>query len=175
MIRGYIAQTVDGYVADRDGGVGFLDPYQTPETAADYARFAAEIATVIMGRTTYDQIVGFGVGWPYVGKRAIVVTSRPLNPTALGTPECWSAGVGALAQHLRDAGDGDAWVVGGPQLQTAFLRGGHLDRLELFVMPALLGGGVRLFEADGPGLTLREARPLPGGIVRLDYGVAAGA
>lgn len=176
MIRGYIAQSADGYVADRDGGVGFLDPFQSDEVGADYSAFMETIETVVMGRTTYDQVVGFGVGWPYEGKRAIVVTSRELlggGDDPIGAPEVWSDGVASLAEHLNDSSQGDAWIVGGPRLQTAFLLGGHLDRLDLFLMPVLLGGGVRLFEADaaGPPLALRKATTMPKGVVKLVYGV----
>ena len=188
MIRGYIAQSADGYVADREGGVGFLDPFQTDETGVDYAAFIETIGTVVMGRTTYDQVVEFDVGWPYEGKRTIVVTSRPLDGSnenaAPGAPEVWSDSMASLARHLQggtgrdgDRPDGDAWIVGGPRLQTAFLQAGHLDRLELFVMPVLLGGGVRLFEAEttGPTLELRDATTLPKGIVKLDYAVGSKA
>lgn len=168
-------------MADRQGSVGFLDPFQTDETGVHYDAFIEAIGTVVMGRATYDQIVGFNVGWPYEGKRAIVVTSRPLGGSdenaAPGAPEAWSDGVASLARHLRDGNgrDGDAWIVGGPRLQTAFLQAGHLDRLELFVMPILLGGGVRLFEAEtaGPTLELRDATTLPKGIVKLDYAVGS--
>lgn len=181
MIRGYMAQSADGYVADRDGGVGFLDPFQTDEAGQDYAAFIKTIKTVVMGRKTYDQIVGFGVGWPYEGKRAIVVSSRALNGDGarpIGAPEVWSGGVAALAQHLDDeSSQGDVWIVGGPRLQGAFLAGGHLDRLDLFVVPVLLGGGVRLFEAEAasPPLNLLAITKMPKGMVKLAYAMGNGS
>lgn len=180
MIRGYMAQSADGYVADRDGGVGFLDPFQTDEAGEDYAAFIKTIETVVMGRRTYDQIVGFGVGWPYEGKRAIVVTSRALEADGappLGAPELWSGGLAALARHLEDTSQGDVWIVGGPRLQGAFLAGGHLDRLDLFVVPVLLGGGVRLFEAEraGPPMTLLGVTELPKGMLKLAYSLRVGS
>ena len=170
-----MALSADGYVADRDGGVDFLDPFHTDEAVADYGAFIKTIDTVVMGRMTYDQIVGFGVPWPYQGKRAIVVTSRAVpGDKAAGAPEFWSGGIVALAQTPRDGTHGDTWIVGGPRLQAAFLKGAHLDRLDLFLMPVLLGGGVRLFEAEtaGPPLHLSEATTLPKGIVKLVYSLA---
>jgi dihydrofolate reductase len=174
MIRGYIAQSADGYVADRDGGVSFLDPFQTDEAGKDYEAFLQTIDTVVMGRTTYDQIVGFGMGWPYEGKRAIVVTSSELRwdgVAPIGSPEVWAGGISSLVRHLHDTVEGDAWVVGGPRLQSAFLADGHLDRLDLFIMPVFLGGGVRLFESDavGPTMALREATEMAKGVVKLAY------
>ena len=47
-IRGYIATTIDGFIAEPDGGIGFLEAY--PAEDADYERFYAEIATIVMGR-----------------------------------------------------------------------------------------------------------------------------
>lgn len=168
QIRGYIAASLDGYVATPDGGVDWLKPFQGYDYG--YDRFTAEIGTVAMGRVTYDHALGFGVGWPYPGKRGIVVTSRPLESPPEGV-EAWRDGVAALVPRLRAAQGGDVWIVGGPALQSAFIELGALDRLELFVVPVLLGDGVPLFAKSGRrhALTLTAAESLPGGMVRLDY------
>jgi dihydrofolate reductase len=167
MIRGYIAQSVDGYVADGEGGVDFLDPFQDVDYG--FAAFMDEIGTVVMGRTTYEQLVSFDMGWPYEGKRGIVVTSSPLD-AVIGDAEAWTSGVPALADRLTNV-DGDAWIVGGPRLQATFIEGGWLERLEVFVMPVLLGGGVPLFPSDSKAQALRlhSTRTFDKGIVRLDY------
>lgn len=171
MIRGYMAASLDGYVADRHGGVDWLRPFEAHDLGFD--AFLAEIATVVLGRVTYDQIVGFGGPWPYSRKRAVVVTSRPIAHSQASV-ERLSGPLTDLVASLRESGAGDTWVVGGAALQRAFLDLGALDRLELFVIPVLLGQGIAMFppSADRHALTLRSAAMMAGGIARLDYAVA---
>ena len=121
-----------------------------------------------MGRATYDQIVGFDVGWPYKGKRGIVVTSSPLD-TVLGDTEAWSGPLTDLAATLAQR-EGDTWIVGGPKLQAAFLELGLLARLDLFVMPILLGQGIPLFASDKGSipLELHGSRTFENGVMHLD-------
>lgn len=166
-IRGYIAASLDGYIADRDGGVGWLDPYEKVE--AGYELFIAGISTVVVGRKTYDQIEGELGGWPYAGKRGIVVTSRDLGDPPKDVA-AWRDGIDRLAETLR-AEEGDAWVAGGAALQSAFIAARALDSLDLFVVPVLLGGGVRLFPTgtNTPSLSLAAVETLDLGMVRLRY------
>jgi dihydrofolate reductase len=175
MIRGYMAMSADGYVADTAGTVGFLDAYQGADTG--YDAFLADVSTVVMGRATFDQVIGFGIGWPYAGKHGFVVTSTDLVNATAGV-EPWRSGLQDLVPMLR-AMPGDTWVVGGPRLQASFLRAGWLDRLQIFVMPVLLGGGVPLFPSPDNGvavpMALVDVARLPLGIVGLDYRLGAGA
>lgn len=173
LIRGFIAASLDGYIADRDGGIGWLAPFD--EVDYDYAGFIAEIGTVVMGRGTFEVVAGFESGWPYAGKRGIVVTSTPLADAPAGV-EAWHAGVPALIAHLRaqrgDRENDDVWVIGGGGLQAAFIEAGALDRLDLFVIPVLLGDGVPLFpktQAPPRSLALEGSLALGKGMVRLTY------
>ncbi len=86
-IRLYVATSLDGRVADGEGGVGWLDDFDTPEHSASYTAFTKNIETIVMGRTTFDQVLTFGT-WPYAGMRTLVVTSRPIKqpPPDTGRP-----------------------------------------------------------------------------------------
>ena len=54
----FIAMSLDGYIADEKGGVGWLSDTQTEENGEDsYSHFIKEIDTVVMGWNTYHQIV----------------------------------------------------------------------------------------------------------------------
>jgi dihydrofolate reductase len=128
-----------------------------------------------MGRATYDWLVASGAGWPYGEQRVIVVTSRPIMAPA-GPLTAWSHGTDALAAYLRWLDDGDVWIAGGGKLQQAMIAAGALDRLELFVMPEILGDGIPLFPPNGhrQGVRLAAATALDAGVVRLDYDFTAG-
>ncbi len=170
MIEGYIAMSADGYVADQSGGVDWLERFGAIDFG--FEDFMASIDTVVMGRTTYDQVIAFGGDYPYAGKRSIVVTSTAI---ANGPADviAWHDGIPALADQLTRDG-GNAWVVGGAKLQSAFIKAGLLDRLRLFVMPIFLGAGIRLHEADHAPLDLDLAgtTQFEGGAVMLDYRLA---
>ncbi len=167
MIRGYMAASADGYVADADHKVDWLDRFDDVDYG--YQAFIDQIDRVVMGRTTYDQVLEFDLGWPYPDTPGIVVTSRPLTKV-LGDVTVWDQGVPALVDHLR-AEKGDSWIVGGPRLQATFIEMGALDRLELFVIPMLLGGGVPLFTGQGRLIPMRleTCETFEKGITRLDY------
>ncbi|MDS0278087.1 dihydrofolate reductase family protein [Halomicroarcula sp. S1AR25-4] len=163
----YVATSVDGYVATADGGVDWLDGFQSDEVSEGYDAFFDDVDCLVMGSTTYEQVLGFGE-WPYDGRPTYVVTSRDL-PRAADTVEFVSGGVDELAERLERRGD-RIWLVGGAQLAQAFLREGHVDRLRLAVVPILLGGGISLF-GDGPrqALTLVETTEYANGLVELAY------
>ncbi len=167
-IRGLMACSLDGFVADSTGGVGWLEPWHGVDWG--FAAFMAEIGTVVIGRRTYDDACALSADWPYPGKRAIVLTSRPLDARR-GEAEVWSGDLHALTAELRQ-GNGDAWIVGGPGLQADLLAQGALDRLQICLVPILLGRGLRLFP-QGPtppcAAELSSVTPLPQGLVLLDY------
>jgi dihydrofolate reductase len=128
MIRGYIASSLDGFIAAPDGSFAFLERY--PPDDAGYDAFVREIGTVVMGRLTYEAVLGHSE-WPYAGKRSIVVTSHPPASPPPDT-EAWTAGVPALVAHLAaHPGPGDVWILGGGRLQQAFLDAGAIERLEI--------------------------------------------
>lgn len=77
----------------------------------------------------------------------------------------------ALITELRAFDDGDVWMLGGGQLQMAFLERGALDEIEIYLIPELIGGGVPLFPATGfrASPVLLSAKTLGRGCVRLHY------
>lgn len=170
-IRGYIGASLDGYIAASDGGLEWLTKYDGMDAGEfSYDRFIAGIRTVVMGRGTYDALAGFGIDWPYRDQRTIIVTSTEIaNPA--GPIEIWSDGISALIGYLRGLDDGDVWLVGGGQLQQAFIEHDALDDLVLFIVPELVGGGVPLFPPNGVARTVKlvSSAVLEPGCLRLLY------
>ena len=65
-IKLYIAATIDGFIAREDGSLDWLNNHPNPDQLDyGYADFMSRIDTVIMGRKTYEEVLGFGVEWPY--------------------------------------------------------------------------------------------------------------
>lgn len=152
MICGYIASTLDGYIAAPDHSFSFLDAY--PAEDAGYQDFYARIGTLVMGRTTYDVCRRTIRPWPYSGKRLFVVTSGTISDLP-DDAEVWTDGVDALIDHLRRDAAQDVWVVGGGRLQQAFIDRNALDRLDHFIVPVLLGEGIPLYSNPAQSRTLK--------------------
>ena len=54
----FIAMSLDGYIADGNGGVGWLNGQGNDSENIDtYSEFAKEIDTVLMGWNTFHQVV----------------------------------------------------------------------------------------------------------------------
>jgi dihydrofolate reductase len=168
VFRLYMALSLDGYIADSEGGVDWLNDF---ETGVDYGTdaFMAEVDTLIMGRATFDQIVGFGA-WPYAGKRCFVLTSRPIAGAPDGVEG--TSDLAGLIAELREAGS-QVWIVGGPIAVDGCRAMGALDTVELFIMPVLLGSGIPLFAGEVEALALRlvDSRTFETGAVALRYEV----
>jgi dihydrofolate reductase len=169
-IVGYIAMSLDGYIAGPDGGIDWLEPFQVVDYG--YTDFLKGIDIVVMGRLTYETCVSFEIGWPYPDRDALIVTSRDIEnlpPRA----QTWNGSVSALVTRLKSA-KGDAWIVGGSRLQQAVLDVDGIDSLDVFIIPILLGNGTRLFlkSDQSHALHLRHSRQLPMGMMHLRYDVS---
>jgi dihydrofolate reductase len=164
----YAAVSADGFIARTDGGVEWLDPFNSADLG--YDAFLARVGAVVLGRTTYDQALTFGP-WPYPGRDALVVTTRAIadlpGRTAAVTPDALPDALAAL----RRRADGDVWIVGGGQTARACLAAGLVDEVELYVIPRLLGAGIPLFSPvdELVGLRLLETRTFASGVVMLRY------
>lgn len=169
-IVGYIAASVDGFIADADGSLEWLFKYNDLNLGEhDYRVFIQTIGTVVMGRSTYDWLESDPNPWAYGDQKVFVVSSTPI-PDPKGRLEV-RQDIDALIAQLRALDDKPVWMLGGGRLQMAFLERGAIDELEIYVMPEMLGGGTPLFPAGGfkASPTLLSAKTLGQGCVRLHY------
>jgi dihydrofolate reductase len=167
LIRLYIAQSLDGYIARPDGTIDFLRPYDDVDYG--YSAFIRDVGTVVLGRASYELARSFG-DWPYPTMRSLVITSRALDD-APPTVARVGGDIPRLVTALRAAGDKDVWIMGGAQTINGFLSAGAVDRIDLFTLPVLLGDGIRLFEAARPELQLKllSTQTYEKGLVRQSY------
>jgi dihydrofolate reductase len=161
----FIATSLDGFIARPDGGLDWLKPFESEEHG--YGAFSAVVDALVIGRGTYDTVLGFSE-WPYAGKRVIVCTTRPARPTH--GEELWSGAPRALAERLDRERVRRVYLDGGALIRS-FLREDLVDELTLNIVPIILGAGLPLFASGLPELRLRlvEARSFPSGLVQLRY------
>ncbi len=148
----YAAVSLDGFIAANDGGVSWLDAYNSPELG--YERFLAGVGAVVLGRTTYEQSLTFGP-WPYPGRLGLVVTERPIDSLPEQTRTVTVAELAAALDNLRAHATGDVWIVGGGRTARACLDAGRVDELELYTIPIALGSGVPLLAPSDRSVPLQ--------------------
>jgi dihydrofolate reductase len=162
----YLAASLDGFIAGPDGDVSWLDGYFIPELG--FHEFIKRINGVIMGRKTFDKIAGFGK-WPYGETKGTVATHHQLD-ASLGSVQSASGSPAEILKAAKGTSSGPHWLVGGADLATQFLSNGLLTRIDVFVIPLLLGSGIPAFRNGRlEKLDLIDSQTYPKGIVRLSY------
>lgn len=149
----YTAVSLDGYVADAAHDLSWLFAHPAePGGPNDYEAFIATVGAIVMGRSTYDWVVGelaaSDAGWPYE-QPCWVLTHRAGTPPAVGDDVRFTA-AGAeevVAEMRAAAGDADLWCVGGGETAAWLHRAGLLDEIHLTVAPEILGSGRPLLPA----------------------------
>jgi dihydrofolate reductase len=157
----FIATSLDGFIARTDGSIDWLEAVQVEGEDYGYADFFAAVDVVVMGKNTWQTVLGFDE-WPYVGKRVIVLSHTPEEPTH---DEVFFAG------DVRDLDlDHQHVYVDGGDVIRQFLAAGLVDELTVSVVPVVLGVGRALF-AGGveQKLTLVDSKAFPSGLVQLRY------
>lgn len=166
----YIAVSLDGFIARADGGLDWLNAVQRDGEDYGYSKFAKTIDVLVMGRGTYETALGFG-GWPYEGKRVVVLTHQ--NRESKYGETFFSGDVRELVAQLKREGCQRAYVDGGAVVRE-FFAADLIDDLTLSVIPVVLGTGIRLFNEEVPerALRLESSRAFDSGLVQLTYSVA---
>ena len=167
----FIGTSVDGFIARQNGELDFL-----PEGGGEppgYAEFMASVDALVIGRKTFETVLTFA-NWPYGKKRVVVLSSRPLNFSAVrgGVVEQMAGSPAEIVSKLAASGVRHAYVDGGITIQR-FLSAGLIQRQIITRVPVLIGEGIPLFGALPRDLQLRHVgtQHYPSGLVKTEYQV----
>ncbi|MDX1973620.1 MAG: dihydrofolate reductase family protein [Candidatus Sumerlaeia bacterium] len=166
------AMSLDGYIADSEGGVDWLQGYE--DALAGFDDFLSRMQVLLMGRKTYEQVLGFGE-WPYGTKPTLVIGSEfqhPPRPHVSYLP----ASTENIRQQATAFGAMEGWIVGGTKTAELMLNAGIMTTLEVFLIPRILGGGTPAFTGlfSKAKLELKSEGRFDSGVVRLEYRVGGG-
>ena len=135
----YIASSLDGFVARKNGDIDWL-----PESGkSGYAGFYQTVNTVIMGRTTYEQVLTFGE-YPYKNKKSYIFTRKTAASTKNENVE-FVSDIDTFVADILCKSKENTWLVGGSQIISSFANRGLIDELVILVIPVILGEGIPLF------------------------------
>lgn len=147
----YIAVSLDGYIADENGGVDWLEE-AGGEGDNGYKSFFETIDTVVMGKATYNQILGFDVPFPYAEKKCYVFSGTQMGKDEHA--EFVNEDVNNFVCRLKQEKGQNIWLVGGAGILDAFMKAGAVDEFILTYIPVILGKGIPLFKNDNPKMKL---------------------
>lgn len=144
----YIATSLDGFIARKDGDLDWLDDANATVPAGEdcgYHSFMASVDVLIMGRKTYKKVLSFGE-WPYGNTPVVILSRHPITfPSHLpNTVTHSSEPPRTIYDRLSEKGVKHIYVDGGITIQR-FLAAGLIDELTITTIPILLGEGSPLF------------------------------
>lgn len=165
----YIAASIDGYIATKDGNIDFLKSVHSDGEDYGYGPFIKTVDTVIMGRKTYDKILSFAIDWPHGDKKCYV-----LSRSKSGRDEnvhFYNGSVSDLIHNIRKETGLNIYCDGGSDLVYALMQAGLIDQFVISVIPCLLGNGIKLFRDGTPAntLQLKTIKSFKSGLVQACY------
>lgn len=172
----FIATSLDGFIARKDGSVDWLEKANTTMLAGEdcgYESFFESIDALVLGRKTFELASSFKV-WPY-GGRNVIVLSKTLKtvPTPLeNLVSLTSLSPQAVIEKLSHEGSRHIYLDGGRTIQS-FLVEQLVDEMTITTIPILLGEGIQLFGklASDIELVHLKTHSYPNGFVQSKYRV----
>lgn len=142
----FVGTSLDGYIADRDGGLDFLETVPNPDKVdLGFIPFMESVDAVLMGRKTLEMVLSFNVPWPY-SKPVFVLSStmKDVPANLEGKLTIISGPLKDVVKGLNLRGLTDLYIDGGKLIQS-FLAEDMIDDLIVTQVPVLIGGGIPLY------------------------------
>lgn len=164
-VKLFIAQTLDGYIADKQDNLDWL---MTVQGKGDngISAFLSSIDIILMGSRTYQWLLDQKLEtWPYEGKMTYVFSEKN-----------WEDKDNIKFVHPMQLTDfvhglqGEIWLIGGGKLIKTFLEADLIDEYRVTTAPVLLGEGIPLFPQGDYAADLEfQGSTIYGQFVELAY------
>lgn len=165
----YISCSLDGYIAKPNDNLDFLNLVQRDGEDYGYNQFVQTIDTVIVGRKTYEWIIGQGYDFPHTDKECFIMT-RQHKPKE-GHLTFYNGDLTELVYHLKRKPGKNIFCDGGAEIVNLLLRERLFDEMILSVIPIVVGEGIRLFNdhKSEQVLNLISVKNFDSGLVQMHY------
>lgn len=171
----YIAQSLDGFIADNEGGIEFLEQVPNPKQHDyGYHDFIAGIDVILMGRKSYEKILSFGIDWPYPQCETVVLSSSQNFEVKSPNTKVITDFDDQTINDLRAASKKGIWLLGGGETIHSCLAKRAVKEITLTIMPIILGSGIPLFPKGkvSSKWNLHSSEAFDTGVVMLRYDLA---
>ena len=170
-IKLYIAMSLNGKIAEKDGSVDWLYVKEGDEKPDyGYSKFYNSIDTTIQGSSTYKQVESWGIDFPYPNKKNYVIT-RDKSLKDNKNVEFINTDHLEFIKDLKKQKGKDIWLIGGGLVNTMLLNECLIDELQIFVMPIILQDGIDLFQNFPNRTDLKQTETInhDSGAVEIKY------
>ncbi len=172
----FIATSLDGFIARKDGRIDWLEKANTTlPTGEDcgYQSFFESVDTLVIGRKTFETVLSFET-WPYGDKRVIVLSTqlKQVPPRLAKTVSVFSFAPKMILENLTAEGSQHIYLDGGRTIQS-FLADNLVDEITVTSIPVLLGEGLPLFSKVMADISLTHIKThaYANGFVQSRYAV----
>jgi dihydrofolate reductase len=160
-----VASSLDGFIAGPSGEYDWI----VQDPTIDFGEIFRQFDTAVMGRLTYEAMLREGHPPKELGMKVFVASST-LDPAQHPDVTIIRENLPDFVAELKHRSGKAIWLFGGGATFRSLLDAGLVDRVEVSVIPILLGGGIPLVP---PGrrwsLQFKDSRTFPSGIISLTY------
>jgi len=160
-----VAASLDGYIAGPNGEFDWI----VHDPTIDFGEIFRQFDTAVMGRICFEEMLRLGRSPRDLGM-GTYVASTTLSPAEHSDVTIIASDLAGTVAELKRKSGKAIWLFGGGVTFRSLLDSGLVDRVEVSLIPILLGGGVPLVT---PGrrwpLIFKDSRTFPSGIVSVNY------
>ncbi|NDV97169.1 dihydrofolate reductase [Dysgonomonas sp. 521] len=166
----YIAASLDGRIAEPDGGIEWLSEFPiTEEMNYGYKEFMDSIDTIIMGGRSWRELSNMDAMGAYADKTVYVVSHHDW-----GEKENIKFITENVIEHiddLRNESGKNIWLFGGGELVSMLLAADLVDEMQIAYIPVILGKGVSLFpeQPKESKWKLQDSTSYKNGVLKTAY------
>ena len=167
----YIAASIDGRIAEPDGGTEWLSEFPiTEEMNYGYKEFIYSVDTIIMGGRSYREVLNMEIIGHYKDQQIYVVT-RGWTEKAANNVSFITDNVIDRIRQLRYGAGKNIWLFGGGALTSMLLAADLVDEMQICYIPVILGNGIPLFpvQPKESKWVLNKSIAYNSGILKVDY------
>lgn len=136
-IKAHVAISLDGYIAHTDGETNWI----SRELAKEISEIHNSSEILLTGSDTYTAIFEQYGNWPY--RNTYVISHYDSSQLANENLQFLSDNPIEKICEMKKEVTGDITVIGGGNLITSLLNNSLIDELYLYIVPVLLGDGIR--------------------------------
>ncbi|MDR1200014.1 MAG: dihydrofolate reductase family protein [Tannerellaceae bacterium] len=166
----YIAASIDGRIAEPDGGIEWLSEFPiNKEMNYGYKEFMASIDTIIMGGRSWRELSNMDAMGGYADKAIYVVSRHDWGETE--NTKFITENVIEHITALRNEPGKDIWLFGGGELVSVLLAADLVDEMRIAYIPVILSKGISLFpeQPKESKWELSDSKNYSSGIIMVEY------
>lgn len=164
----YMGTSINGYIAKEDGD----SEWTSEEDLQGFYKNSQAAGNIIMGKNTYDSASEYGY-FPFPGAVNVIMTHQNIENKWGDQVIFTDKSPKEISQMLEERGFKEAFLAGGGNVNSSFMKEGLIDEIYLDVEPIVFGKGIKLF-SDGDfeyELELLEVNKLNKNTTQLHYKV----